>query len=107
MCGCVCHRPTSLFRRVCFKDWERAFCACMLSFISSSLALLIVFALHLCQTQHAAVVVILFPSAGKWHQVMSSPIKPVLKCVRFQAITRIVRDRGSSAQQFPLMSQRG
>lgn len=41
----------------------------------------------------AVVVVILFPSAGKWHQVMSSPIKSGLKCVRFQAITRIVRDR--------------
>lgn len=38
---------------------------------------------------------------------MSSPIKSVLECVKFQAITGIVRDWGSSAQQFPFMSQRG
>lgn len=53
---------------------------------------LIVFSLHLCQPSHAAVVVILFPSAGRQHRVVSSLIKPVLKWVKFQAITRIVRD---------------
>lgn len=38
---------------------------------------------------------------------MSSPIKSVLECVKFQAITGIVWDWGSSAQQFPFVSQRG
>lgn len=69
-------------------------------FLFSPFPPLIVLSLHLCQPPHAAVVVILFPSAGKRHQVMSSPIKPVLKWVKFQAITRIVRDEGALFNSF-------
>lgn len=80
--GSICH--FNVFHPCIFKHFQRKLWSC-----------LIVSSLHLCQTPHAtAVVVILFPGAGKWHQVMSSPIKSDLKCVKFQAITRIVQDWG-------------
>lgn len=79
--GSICH--FNVFQPCILKHFQRKLWSC-----------LIVSSLHLCQTPHAAVVVILFPGAGKWHQVMSSPIKSDLKCVKFQAITRIVRDWG-------------
>lgn len=36
---------------------------------------------------------------------MSLPMKSVLKCVKFQAITRRVRNKGNPDQQFVFMSQ--
>lgn len=108
----VCHSPTSLFGCVCFRVLGERVCLCMHRFISSfffqqAFVLLNCFlpppvpdSTCCCGCRH-------IPQFWKVAiQVLSLPIKSVLKCVKFQAITRRVRNKGNPDQQFVFMSQR-
>ena len=92
VCTCVgvCHRPTSLFGCVCFRHQERVFINACPCFISSLAFLLNCFSpcLSSCSPRRCQK-----SGTRLCHRLLSR----FLKCVRFQAVAGMVRDRGSSA----------